>query len=387
MKIIYTTGKYSPLKHDDGSGTDYRLFHAIKDQEGVELEYVGPFKDVLSLSERVYRKIHTLFSDKRPAKYSEAMLKAGSAALGEAVQRFKPDAIFSKNLTCMVRYRTNLPFVYMVDSTVAAFNRDWPTFSSFENWRMIRWEHDVVNQATRIITRSEWTKASLVEDYGYPQEKIHIVYNASSLPNSVIPADPVFDSADFSTVRLLFVGRVRNLKGIDIAIDVTNRLNEAGVPAELRVVGTAGQDQPHVHYTGIFKKSIPEQLEEYAGQYLWPHFLIHPARYDAAPIVTAEAAAFGVPTLTNAVGGIASTVKNGVSGVVLPAGSPAAEYVKVIRHYLENPAEYMDLRKTSRERYDQELNWEVAGQKVVEVIRQAVKEKQAGSDKRNGVKP
>lgn len=383
MKILYTTGKYSPLKHDDGSGTDYRLFHAIKDQ-GVDLHYIGPFKDIASFPEKVYRKIHALFSDKRPAKYSAAMLREGSSALRTAVESLKPDAIFSKNLTCMVQYRTSLPFVYMVDSTVAAFNRDWPTFSKFENWRMIRWERAVIKQATRIITRSDWTKSSLVNDYGYPEEKIHIVYNASSLPNEVIPVQPVFDEVDFSTVRLLFVGRVQNLKGIDIAIEVTNLLNEAGINTELRVVGTDGIDQPHVHYTGLFLKSIPEQLHDYAGQYLWPHFLIHPARYDAAPIVTAEAAAFGVPTLTNAVGGIASTVKDGISGVVLTPGSPAVEYVKVIRHYIENPAEYLALRQSTRERYDQELNWEVAGAKVVEVIRQAVEEKRNTGSKSNG---
>jgi len=85
MKIIYTTSKYSPLKHDDGSGTDYRLFHAIKDQ-GVDLHYIGPFRDVPSFPEKIYRKIHALFSSKRPAKYSAAMLREGSNALREAVE-------------------------------------------------------------------------------------------------------------------------------------------------------------------------------------------------------------------------------------------------------------------------------------------------------------
>ena len=382
MKILYTTGKYSPLKHDDGSGTDYRLFHAIKDQ-GVDLYYIGPFRDVPSFPEKIYRKIHALFSSKKPAKYSAAMLREGSNVLRDAVENLKPDAIFSKNLVCMVQYRTSLPFVYMVDSTVAAFNRDWPTFSRFENWRMILWERKVVRQSTRIITRSEWTKASLVNDYGYPEQKIHIVYNASSLPSEVVPEKPVFNEVDFSTVRLLFVGRVQNLKGIDIAIEVTNQLNNAGTNAELRVVGSAGIDQPHIHYTGLYLKSIPEQLQEYASQYLWAHFLIHPARYDAAPIVTAEAAGFGVPTLTNAVGGIASTVKDNVSGVVLPAGSPATEYVKVIHNYVDNPEKYLALRRSTRERYEQELNWDVAGAKVVDVIRQAIEEKKSAGVKSN----
>ena len=90
-----------------------------------------------------------------------------------------------------------------------------------------------------------------------------------------------------------------------------------------------------------------------------------------------------MPTLTNAVGGIASTVKDDVSGVVLPAGSPATEYVKVIRDYVENPEKYLALRRSTRERYDQELNWDVAGAKVVDVIRQAIEEKKGAAMKSN----
>jgi len=378
MKVLYATGRYSPLKHDEGSGTDYRLYHALLEQ-GVDLEFIGPFEDTPSLPERVYRKFHALFSRRRPAKYSQAMLKRGSNALAEAVNEFQPDVIFSKNLAPLVHYRSALPVVYMLDSTVAAFNRDWSTFSRFESWRMVRWEKKVLQQASCVITRSEWTKTSLVNDYGYPVEKIHIVHNSSSLPNSVIPANPVFELPDFSTLRLLFVGRIGHLKGIDIAIEVTHQLNASGIPAELRVVGTKGEDQPHVHYAGVFKKSIESELNEYASQYRWPHFLLHPARYDAAPIVTTEAAAFGVPTITNAVGGIASTVQDGVSGIVLPAASPAAEYARVVRQYIDNPQEYLALRRSTRQRYEQELNWDIAGKKIVAIIRQVVEENRSKS--------
>jgi len=134
----------------------------------------------------------------------------------------------------------------------------------------------------------------------------------------------------------------------------------------------SGRINPHVHYLGSFRKSIEEELQAYADQYRWPHFLLHPARYDAAPIVTAEAAAFGVPTLTNAVGGIASTVQDGVSGIVLPAGSPASEYVKIIQRMITTPAEYAELRRTTRQRYELELNWEAAGRKIAAILRQVM---------------
>ena len=91
---------------------------------------------------------------------------------------------------------------------------------------------------------------------------------------------------------------------------------------------------------GLYKKDDPLQRSEYLKQFQWADFLIHPARYEAAGIVCGEAAAFGVPTITNAIGGLATTVENGVSGIVLPALSPAEEYVKVIEHFLKEPAEY-----------------------------------------------
>lgn len=375
LKILYATGRYSPLKHDDGSGTDYRLYHALLSQ-GVEMKFIGPFPDHPSLIERLYRKVHTVFSHKRPAKYTAAMLKTAAQTLSITVNEYQPDVIFSKNLAPLVRFHAQLPVVYMLDSTVAGFNRGWPTFSRLENWRMVEWEKKVLKQSSSVITRSEWTRQSLIEDYHYPAERIHIVHNGSSLPDHVIPQEIENEPPDFSTIRLLFVGRVMHLKGIDIAIEIVNQLNECGRQADLRIVGLEGQDQDHIHYMGSFKKSIEDQLIAYANQYRWPHFLLHPARYDAAPIVTAEAAAFGVPTLTNNVGGIASMVQDGLSGVVLPALSPAAEYVKKIVYYADHPHEYMALRRTTRERYEKELNWNVAGKKIVTILQSVVEENQ-----------
>jgi len=371
MKILYATGKYSPLRHDDGSGTDYMLYHSLQDQ-GVDLKFVGPFKEDVSTTEKAYRKLHRIFSKRRPAKYPMLMLREGARTLFAAEQDFQPDLIFSKNLVPLVYFRSNKPIIYMLDAAVSAFNRQWPTFSKFENYRMYLWEKEVIKKACRVITRSEWTADVLVREYGYREENIRIVCNSSSLPDEYKSRPIEFGTPDFSTINLLLVGRVRTLKGIDIAIDIVNLLNNKGIPALLRIVGLDGEDLPNVRFMGSFKKTVESELKDYANQYKWPHFLLHPARYDAAPIVTAEAASYGVPTITNAVGGIATTVKDGVSGIVLPARSPAEDYVKTIEHYIENPAEYVALRRSTRERYETELNWEAAGKKIVDVFQEIV---------------
>lgn len=93
--------------------------------------------------------------------------------------------------------------------------------------------------------------------------------------------------------------------------------------------------------------------------------MIHPARFEAAGIVPSEAAAFGVPTITNEIGGLGTTVADQVSGVVLPRLSPAEAYVQALIQYLNNPDQYQVLCKTTRERFEKELNWVEVSKKVV----------------------
>jgi len=52
---------------------------------------------------------------------------------------------------------------------------------------------------------------------------------------------------------------------------------------------------------------------------------------------------------------------------VLPRLSPAEAYVQAFVGYLENPGKYGELCRTTRERYEEELNWDVVGERVYEV--------------------
>jgi glycosyltransferase involved in cell wall biosynthesis len=254
----------------------------------------------------------------------------------------------------------------------------WPLFSKFEFRRMVAWEQAVLDKCTRVITRSEWARDILINQNHVPAEKIVIFQAASSLPERVLPKQFDFEKNDLSTLKLLLVGRVYRLKGIDIAIETVQKLNQLGVKTELRIVGLSGEDSEHVRFIGSYQKADEEQLAAYAEQYRWAHFLFHPARYDSAPIVTAEAAAFGLPTITDAAGGIATTVRTGVSGVVLPWLSPADEYVKVFQKYVKNPRGYASLRRSTRERYEKELNWNVVGKQVFGVLKEAAAQRKAG---------
>jgi len=90
--------------------------------------------------------------------------------------------------------------------------------------------------------------------------------------------------------------------------------------------------------------------------------------------VCSEAAAFGVPTITNASGGLATTVEDGVSGIVLPMQSQAERYVESIRELVSDPDRFERLRITTRQRYEKELTWEIAGDRIFQEIQRILQD-------------
>jgi glycosyltransferase involved in cell wall biosynthesis len=371
MKILYVANRYSPLRVQDGSGTDYDLYHALLEQGGT-VQVVGPFAEVCGLIERGYRKLHGLFSRQRYAKHSLAYLAASAREVERAIGEYEPQVIFGFFGAPFVRLRTQVPLVYMLDTTLIGAQQQRPLFSWIEYQRMLAWEREVVGRSAHVITCSRWSAEFLQRDYGLPAERITVLPIPASLPVTAIPRELDFESPQFRPLRLLLVGRIYQLKGIDIAIEVVEQLNQAGIPAELRIVGLSGEDRPHVQFTRLYDKVQPADLAEYTSHYQWAHFLIHPARYEAAGIVASEAAAFGVPTLTNAAGGLATTVEDQVSGIVLPKGSPAEAYVAVLQGWLDVPQAYLELRQSTRQRFERELNWQAAGKRLLAIMEKVV---------------
>jgi len=293
----------------------------------------------------------------------------------QAIEEFQPHAIFTHNLIPLVYLQTSVLIVYKTDAVIWNMHAQWPTYSRLELVRMLRWEQIALSKATRVITASRWAERALTGHYHIPQERILVLPIPSSLPLDEVPQQVADKPIDPHDLHLLAVAKDYHLKGIDIAEETVALLQGKGIHATLLVAGHTRPDSEHVRFLGLFKKDDPQQRKAYLEQYQWADFLIHPARYEAAGIVCGEAAAFGVPTITNAIGGLATTVEDGVSGVVLPINSPASAYAAAVERYINDPAAWQRLRRSTRERYERELNWEAAGSKIVSLLEDAFREK------------
>ena len=107
----------------------------------------------------------------------------------------------------------------------------------------------------------------------------------------------------------------------------------------------------------FLNKNIPEEQEQFSQLLLNSHFLVFPTRADCSPIVICEANAYGIPVITTDAGGIPTILKEGKNGYMLPLSAGGDEYAKLIATHFANKETYEQLVRSSREEYDDRLNW------------------------------
>jgi glycosyltransferase involved in cell wall biosynthesis len=370
MKLLFVTAQWDPRDIDSGSGVEYQVYAALKDRID-EIRVAGPFDRQLTFFEKVIRKVDNLLFKKRLIKFYPSYFKHSNRIVQELIKDFQPDVIFSKVSIPLVNVDIPVPLVYMCDSTVKWVKDNWPHFSKIGFAIMERWERKVLKKAAHIITYSEANAKVLINYYHKPENQVTVHPIPAAFPRELSKYQEKTLS-DGDVVNLLLVGKDYHIKGVDIAIEATRILNEQGIPSKLRVVGQDGVDSETVRYMGLYSKRDPEELNAYIENYKWAHFNIFPSRFDAAGIVPSEAAAFGLPTITNNAGGLGTTVENGVSGIVLEKHSQPQAYAEVVKHYLHSPDEYQSLRKSTYNRYQDRLNWDVFGQRIFDIIQDSL---------------
>ncbi len=128
-----------------------------------------------------------------------------------------------------------------------------------------------------------------------------VVYNGL-WDDEFIPAIPAPDATDF-----LFVGEMRDYKGVDILLEAVSRLQGA----TLTLVGDGPSMAGYkvlAARLGImencrFMGRMPMQEVVKCG-----HIMVLPSRFESLPYVVLETAAASLPLITSAVGGIAEVV-------------------------------------------------------------------------------
>lgn len=195
-------------------------------------------------------------------------------------------------------------------------------------------ESRIVAEADRIVAANVVERAHLVWYYGARAEKVEVIpcgvdtdlfqpmNRAAAKDLLELGPDPL----------LLYVGRLQPIKGLETLLDAMALVPEA----TLLIIG-GDQDEPdnghgaqlrdQVAALGLggrvrFLGAQPQRRLRlfYAGA----DATVMPSYYESFGMVALEAMACGSPVVASRVGGLTTTIQDGVTGHLVPEGDPAA---------------------------------------------------------------
>jgi glycosyltransferase involved in cell wall biosynthesis len=367
MRIVF-------LSHGDlnnpnvSSGMPHFMFRELSKRSTKIAHMSAPFFDRLLY--RTQTALHRAGLTALHPMREDAAARMYNLLLERKIRAFRPDLVFAIVASPMVaRLKCEAPIVYFSDTTFANMLSYYSQYRRLSR-RTIRqgnlMEARALQNAKLVILPSQWAADSAINDYHIDPAKVVIIPMGANI-DGVPPVS--FDKDNWSEVcRLLFIGVDWERKGGDVALAVLIELLARGVPAELHVVGcNPPTPHPQMYCHGFLSKTAHyAQLTELLGQ---AAFVILPSRQEAFGIVLAEASAFGTPSLATRTGGIPDAVEQGVNGFLFAPGAAAGEYADKICEIWRNQAAYMAIRRSSRQRFLDVLNWSTWGDRVEEIIR------------------
>jgi glycosyltransferase involved in cell wall biosynthesis len=237
----------------------------------------------------------------------------------------------------------------------------WAVAYGMEVWQPLPWlRRSALRRAHRVLAVSEFTRRRAAERNGVAQESVDVVPCALD-PDFAARFEPLAlatPAADQAPPVLLSVGRLdarEGAKGVGDVILALPKIAEAVPGVRYHVVGDGSAlsalralaERAGVAGQVSFLGRLDEEgvARAYAGCAL----LALPSRLEGFGIVFVEAGFFARPSLACAEGGAPEVVEEGVTGVLVEAGDPAAIAERVVALF-GRPSELAALGGRARER-------------------------------------
>jgi glycosyltransferase involved in cell wall biosynthesis len=357
------------------SGTPFHMSKSLA-REGHEVVHVGPL-NARSLSlYKVYSRARHHLRWQALAPHHTARVAAEYAEdAAEKLRAVSADVVFAlagSNFGWNVP--RGVPLVYLSDATFRLVENYHPAFRNLS--RTARQtaedlERATIARADLVIYPSEWASQSGIKDYGADPARVHVIPWGANLCEAPDPGVALAPRKP-GPYRLLFVGSDWQEKGADIAVETLAELRGRGVDAELVICGCsppAAIAQDRVTIIPYLDKSDREQRNRLDRLYRDADFFLLPTRADCYGIVFCEAAAYGVPSIAPATGGVPWVVREGETGVLLSTDATKKDYATAISDLIADPGRLAQLRQSSRHAFERRLNWEAWARQVTDLLR------------------
>jgi glycosyltransferase involved in cell wall biosynthesis len=360
-KIAFITVD-DPRDKRSWSGTNYFLLHTLEQYCG-DVDVLGPYSPqpqkflaqvFNEFSLRVFRK---RYDYRHSAMFRRALGRYFSRKLEEK----QYDAVIvSASNAVAAGLRTTLPVFYINDRSIPGaigYHKILQQLWAFSQRQSIETDRRAIANSTHTIFCSQWAADSARLHSGIDTSRIRVIPFGANLEAD--PGAPALLDFPAKTVKLLFAGVNWEDKGGPVSLEALEALLAAGISAELTVCGcTPPVTHTNMRVLGFLNKNNPAEFATLLHEFSTSHFFILPTRFEAYGLVFCESAAYGLPVLAPATGGIPTIVKHGETGFLLPPGASGAAYAEKILELIAAPEKWLEMRQNARRRYSEVLNWQ-----------------------------
>ncbi len=216
---------------------------------------------------------------------------------------------------------------------------------------------DLQREAVLFLCVSQFIKDRLAAR-GFPAAKLRVI----RLGVEVEPQGPAWEPAD--PPQFIFVGRFVEKKGIAHLIDAARRLAASGSSAQVVLIGDGplkatleahAGGLANVTFTGWLPAQEVRRRLRGAAALCAPSVVSQDGDTDGLPTVILEAMADGVPVVGSRQAGIGEAVEDGVTGLLVPPGSPAA-LAEAIQAMIARPGWCAELGAAARRTVEERFN-------------------------------
>lgn len=375
MKIGFA-GRWSPMEKGSWSGIYHSTYQQLIRYGDVQVyQYSWPWH----LRERLilHKQVQKFRKKKIAVEFLHDYARWFSRRLEQDLRHTKPDILFVPAAPQLIAYADiRVPIIFMTDATFFQIQGYYDSFKDLAAYNIrqgIALDRSAFQKATHCMLASDWARKSAMLDYGIPENKITVVPFGANLDR--IPGADELKKEKNKTCRLLFLGVEWERKGGQIALDTFYQLKRNGFPVQLTIIGCVPPvpvTDPDIEVIPFINRHNNEEAGRLYQIFRQTDFLLLPTRAECAGIVFCEASAFGVPSITTDTGGVGTNVINGVNGFALAPEAGAEAYAQKIRECFSDDAVYRQLSKSSRRKFEEDLNWEHWGKQFQQIAQRII---------------
>ncbi len=231
----------------------------------------------------------------------------------------------------------------------------------------------VARDADAVVVWTEGEASHMVSEFGLPRQKIAIVPPGVDI-DAFSPTPKPDDATE--AYRILYVGRLDALKGVDLLLDALAIVIERGIDAELQIVGGGSAEEFRRVLGRISKLRLTARVKmpgvlpqsDLPNIYSTADCMVAPSFHETFGLAVLEASSCGTPAVVADVDGLRAIVAHGESGFLISERNPEIYADKIIE--IITDAAVQNSMSVAARKKAETLSWDASVKGLIEVYNQ-----------------